>query len=105
MACLTLEEGVKLTKIGFHLSGDYKGRVAVRSTEHKSKAYADGIRDGFILRWVGEYATDGQTMPAVVRLLRTQPRPLVLRFEHLDGGITTIKEGGGDEEEEDPDMI
>ena len=105
MSCLILEEGVKLTKLGFHLSGDYKGRVAVRSIEHKSKAYANGIRDGFILRYIGEHSAADEAMSVVVRLLRTQPRPLVLRFEYLDGGVSTIKEGHEDDEEEDPDMI
>ena len=104
MPSFTLVKGLKLTTIGFQLKPDYKGRVAVRSIDRESKAYENGIRDGYVLRYVGDFDTQLESLNAVVRLVKTQPRPIVLRFEHLSGGVAAVQEGER-EEDEDPDMI
>ena len=100
---LSLTQTMKLSALGFQLKADHKGRAAVRAIDTKSTAFANGIRDGFVLRYVGEYSTKDETLQAVVRLLKTQPRPCELRFEHLDGGVSAGKEENA--EEDDPEMI
>ena len=100
---LTLEKNIKLKQIGFRFAQDFKGRVAVRSINVESMAYTKcGIRDGFVLRYVGDFDTQQESVNSTVRLLRTQPRPVTLFFEHLKGGVSLSKEL---KEEDDPDMI
>jgi hypothetical protein len=103
MPKLILEKHVKLSQLGFQLSKDYKGRVAVRSIKPESTAYKNGIRDGHVLRYIGDFDTQQETLNSVVRILKTQPKPMALRFEKMSGGVAAIKAEGV--EEDDPDMI
>merc|ERR1712166_535852 len=101
---LELVKGMKLTTLGFQLKPDHKKKCAVRSIDTTSKAYENGIRDGFVLRWIGDFSTDDENIKSIVRLLQTQPRPLMLRFEHLEGGVAAIKEEGM-QKSDDSDII
>ena len=72
--------------LGFHLNfRTRKGRVVVRSIKHESKAYKNGIRDGHVLRYIGDFDTEttiyrNTFMFEVMRELKDQQRPMALRF-------------------------